>query len=1448
MRKINLKLLLWLMAGTGVVVAAGFAVHYFQSRRIAAALLWQADRAREQVPYAAEREVRYLQRYLEFQPRDELQLARLARILGGDEYAGNIKARRRALAILRDHLPLENNLELSRLLVRVALELGANPDNCNTARRTLDRLGIKNDTTTPPQGMEEAVFGELKGRQGWLFELEKNKEEAVAAYDLALQFSPHEIDNYQRLAWLLRDATRESNRGDPEQRAQNSKRADQIIDAMVKHNAEGKEAANAYLGRWRYRRAFGLIDVRNDGKSGKIDLKEAMNDVTMARQRDPDSADVLLADADVQRLLEGQVRDDRRQDYRKQGKAILARALALQRKPGYRGATESNYYQILWQLTNLKLDDLYDDTVENVGKSDLTVAIQNQIVDLRKVRSAQQALTEFLDARLLLYEQKWAEARDKFTKARTELAVRYVDVTGQIDLSLARCYEQLEDYVQSFAAYKRVLDWDPSSVVARLGMASARWSEGRLDEAAQSFQEVALMGKMPDRVWLDFARLEVQRQALKADPAKRDWNVAEQALDNAKKAAPSLAAQVELLRADIRMGKGESKTAEDDLRAALASDIEKKEFIYAALIELYRRGKSRAKAEALLNEAETKLGTKTELRLARGRLLVDGKGKQVIAALNALQEGYDKLTPEEQSRLLGGLAELHFLAGDTKGAWKLCLDLAAMPQHQSDLKLRLMLFDLTMKLSDEGGDIGDREIDSSLERIAALERDQGLFHPYAQALRLIHKARKAKSMAERNAALDEAMRQLSRISAARAASWAPLFRARAEIYKMRGSTDKVITELKLALENNDNSPAVIKDLALAYDSAGLTQEADDLIQQQQSMLKQDKQLAQIGALLAVRRGDAARAIDLARINAPEDGKATSDDLRWKSLMLRLAKPNDKAALTEAEKTLHEAIDKDPTQPESYIALVGFLMSQRRTDDADAILKQALAKIGPEMLELTKGQCYEIMGRIKEAAEAFTAAAEKHREKARVVKIAATFFVRAGQLANAEKWLRLLVDQRVKDATADDTAWARRGLAMVLSSSTDYRRFREAMELVGLPLDDRGRLPREIKSDENNENQRARARVLATQPQKRYRTLAIEIFEAMGGNGGINTEDSYLLALLYDTTGQGAKSRSLLKEIVTKLSGMANARLQPQTSLYMAQLIQGLIRNKELKEAAVWLDRLEGIEKERNLPKGTLATVELRARLLEEQGERDQALDLLRTYAEREKALPTDRLLLVSAMARQKRFHEALDEWKKVARTCPPEVAGGLSVALLRSMKPRDEEVLEVETWLRKTATKHPDTVVLHIHLADMYDLRGRYAEAEAEYRKVLDREPGNVVALNNLAWLLGHRKDEAARALPLIDDAVRGQGRRADLLDTRAVILLALGKTDAALSDLKEAVEADATPTRLFHLAQALHQSRDRDRTLQQLREAKALGLTPALLHPVEQQVCRELLAEYGVE
>jgi tetratricopeptide (TPR) repeat protein len=308
-------------------------------------------------------------------------------------------------------------------------------------------------------------------------------------------------------------------------------------------------------------------------------------------------------------------------------------------------------------------------------------------------------------------------------------------------------------------------------------------------------------------------------------------------------------------------------------------------------------------------------------------------------------------------------------------------------------------------------------------------------------------------------------------------------------------------------------------------------------------------------------------------------------------------------------------------------------------------------------------------------------------------------------------------------------------------------------------------------------------------------------------------------------------------------------------------VQTLIEHKELEKAAKEAERLEALEMARGAEPNAFAAVELRARLYELDGTDKggaKALKLLEDHIRRKGAKPEEVLLLLNSMRRQKKFAEAFDlclkTWdeKDAKKKCSPEVIGGASVSVLRSMQSAGtpatrEQVLLIEDKLKDALQANPKSVVLMLHLAELYDQRGDWARAEEMYRQVLrpENEPKNIVALNNLAWLLAQHsseEDKLKEALTTIEAAVNGIGRRADLIDTRGLVRLRLNQDAAALADFREAVADMPTPAHLFHLARAHYKAQDKSNAYKVLKEAKDKGLQASALHPVEQKDYRDLL------
>src|SRR5262249_13895301 len=151
----------------------------------------------------------------------------------------------------------------------------------------------------------------------------------------------------------------------------------------------------------------------------------------------------------------------------------------------------------------------------------------------------------------------------------------------------------------------------------------------------------------------------------------------------------------------------------------------------------------------------------------------------------------------------------------------------------------------------------------------------------------------------------------------------------------------------------------------------------------------------------------------------------------------------------------------------------------------------------------------------------------------------------GRLQEATPLLERIIAGGLK-ASASDQDWAKRSLAIVLAAGTDFQRFRRALELVGLKLDDNGQLLREATTeDESTEVQRSRARVLATQGQRQFRERAIALLEGMARRQALTADDRFVLALLYDAGGAPAKAHELLRDLVLT---------QVQSPFYLAQYV------------------------------------------------------------------------------------------------------------------------------------------------------------------------------------------------------------------------------------------------------------------------------------------------------
>src|SRR5205823_8801888 len=164
-----------------------------------------------------------------------------------------------------------------------------------------------------------------------------------------------------------------------------------------------------------------------------------------------------------------------------------------------------------------------------------------------------------------------------------------------------------------------------------------------------------------------------------------------------------------------------------------------------------------------------------------------------------------------------------------------------------------------------------------------------------------------------------------------------------------------------------------------------------------------------------------------------------------------------------------------------------------------------------------------------------------------------------------------------------------------------------------------------------------------------------------------------------------------------------------------------------------------------------------AAVLEQLGQAGAAETLYRREAA-QASDPRRSLALAEFLGRQNRVEEALGLCERARQTCPPAAVAGASIIVLRSGQTEPRQIQRVEAWLRTELAKEPKAVALLTATAEVQELQRQYEEAQRTYRRILDQDPRQVVALNNLAWLLALKFGAADEALQLMQQAVAAAG------------------------------------------------------------------------------------------
>ncbi len=1366
-KRVNLKVAIGVPVTAAALLIGVVVTHGVQIDRTATVMLRRAEEA--QANGDEEDAIRFYTHYVNYQPQDHEAYSKLALMMAdrARRARSNPNVQQRALAVLEKASRQDpENLEVLRRLADVCMNLRLT----NQAANHLGRLR--------EQFPGDSVLG-VKLAQCQI-ELEKNRE-AIATLEQVTAEDRHNLDAYITLADLLHD------------RLDDADRAELVVNQMVAQNPRSVKALVARARFWH----------RGD------ELTAANEDIKQALEMAPNSAAVLVTAAEF--ALDSKAFDDAAEYLDK------AEALHPDDEDVERARTVLN---LSLGKTDVVLDRLQKQ-MENLESGDamdlLTVAdLQLKKGDLKAVRETmkrmreagfREEITEYFEARIQVAEGRWREATYLLERLRPQVS-NWPEFLVQIDLFLGACFEQLRLPDRQLATYRSLLDRDPELEPARAGYAAALFRVGKYDEAARQYDRLE---KSMGEEFLKTPALRnnlfqlIIARTMQRPEGYRDWTALEEFIGRLSKIDGVDEVQLTLMRAELLSKKGDLAAA----REAVDSQLDKygKDVgLWNASIKLASLTEGPEAGLRVARQARGACGDAVTLRLTEADLAAQVGPDKAAPVLETLAADTEALPEAEKVRLWRGLGAAWYRLRDRDRARELWMKVVDSPLR--DPQIFLVLFELAREA---GNSRQMAEAVQSVERYLGRRSSEAA---YCEASHLVWQAQRGeidvKELIRAKQMLAEAAQQRP--------NWHEIPRLEAEIAMVEGKTDEAISLLQRASELGPLSPVYMGQLVQLLFSRGRYEEARDVINDL-GRTQVSLTMKRIEAELSFRMGDFEQALALAE-EAVKDSDQAPDFLWYGELLARNGK------FEESLRQFRKAVELDPRIPQGWIGLVAVLVQSEKVEEAERVVRQAQASLPEDQVPLVMAQCYQILGEPGRAEQYYLTALAQAPEDFAVMRRVARFYMLTGRSDEAKRYIGQILRLAGRDPEKNESELveARRWMARVLAAEGDWRQLQQAVALLDRNTQG-GELPLE--------DLRLKAAMLAARPDQGSQQKAIELYEQIRDERkkDLTSAEQFQLAKLYHQAKRWTTAREELRDLIQKY---------PKEPRYLATYVDMMFEHDSPASAIDYsLGKLEEL-----VPDAAYTRV-LRARLLVEQQKPDEAVETVQSLIPRplsadavrllpqvaatleeleqveparqvlveySQKTPAGHLALGAFLGRHGTIEEALDEVEKALAHAPAGAVLSTVIGILAEQRKKGpiaaEHFQRVEPWFVQAAEEAPGSKSIQLQTAALRDVQENYADQIRIYREflarndALDRE--KAIVWNNLAFLLAvGSPDQADEALKLIDQAIAIRGPEAELLDTRAVALLAAGRPKEAVDDLRAAIADSPSAIMYFHLAKA---------------------------------------------
>lgn len=285
--------------------------------------------------------------------------------------------------------------------------------------------------------------------------------------------------------------------------------------------------------------------------------------------------------------------------------------------------------------------------------------------------------------------------------------------------------------------------------------------------------------------------------------------------------------------------------------------------------------------------------------------------------------------------------------------------------------------------------------------------------------------------------------------------------------------------------------------------------------------------------------------------------------------------------------------------------------------------------------------------------------------------------------------------------------------------------------------------------------------------------AVAVYEEMLKDRGVtdaplaSEEEREVATEIFQRIINLQKSAGHSSEAVATINRMRQVlgKEDPTADLVYIELLRGEGKRREALQAAQ--------AGRKNFPAQS-EFLSLEAQMLTDLGRIDEAVTLLRSQLKGSGQDFNTYLVISSLYTQSGRGREGVEAARKALELAPPGQQQYQSAALLT--------------------------------LASAQERAGDTKGSEESIRRVLEKEPDNATALNNLGYFLLERNERLTEALDMIQRAVRSDPTNSSFLDSLGWAYFKLGKLDEAERQLKQAARLDPTSSAIHEHLGDLYQ------------------------------------------